>query len=82
MLINVFTFQAVRTSIIAFTPVIETQVGDGDEVFINDYPMKIIASDDVELVPWMVGMTSREGGLFPKCENSLLKIQSCLSPVT
>ncbi|XP_023726680.1 esterase E4 isoform X2 [Cryptotermes secundus] len=51
---------------VAFIPVIETQVGEGDEVFINDYPMKMLLSDDLELVPWMVGITSREGGILSK----------------
>jgi hypothetical protein len=68
MLINRFTFQAGRISPITFTPVIETQVGEGDEMFISDYPMKILLRDDLELVPWMVGITSKEGGFFSNSE--------------
>jgi hypothetical protein len=68
MLINLSTFQVGRTSPITFTPVIETQMGEGDEMFINDYPMKILLSGDLELVPWVVGFTSNEGVFFSKCE--------------
>jgi hypothetical protein len=68
MLINRFTFQAKRISPIIFTPVIEKQVGEGDEVFINDYPLKILLSGDLETVPWMVGFASNEGVLFTTCE--------------
>ncbi|PNF39410.1 Esterase FE4 [Cryptotermes secundus] len=50
---------------ITFAPVIEKQVGEGDEIFMSENPMKILLSGDLELVPWMVGVTSREGGLFP-----------------
>jgi hypothetical protein len=72
MLINRFTFQAERIFPITFTPVIEKQVGEVDELFISDYPMKILLSGDLEPVPWMVGITSREGGLFPICETIIL----------
>jgi hypothetical protein len=65
---EIFMFQARRTTVITFSPVIETQVGADDEAFISDYPMKILLSGDMEFVPWMVGVTSREGGLFPICE--------------
>jgi hypothetical protein len=51
-----------------FTPVIETQVGEEDEAFISDYPMKILLRGDLELVPWMVGITSKEGGIFANSE--------------
>ncbi|XP_033606243.1 esterase FE4 [Cryptotermes secundus] len=47
-----------------FTPVIEKQVGEGDEVFMSDHPMKILLSGDLELVPWMVGFASNEGVFF------------------
>lgn len=60
-----YLIPAERILPITFTPVIETQVGEGDEIFIGDYPMKILLSGDLGLVPWMVGITSREGGLFP-----------------
>jgi hypothetical protein len=65
---NLFIFQAERFLPITFTPVIETKVGEGDKIFIDDYPMKIFVRGDLSLVPWMVGLTSREGGLFPICE--------------
>jgi hypothetical protein len=68
LLINLFTFQAGTISPISFIPVIETKVGEGDEVFISDYPMKVLLSGDLELVPWMVGITSREGGILSKSE--------------
>lgn len=68
MLTTLFSFQSSTISPMAFVPVIETQVGEGDEVFISDYPMNILLSDDLELVPWMVGITSREGGLLLKSE--------------
>jgi hypothetical protein len=69
MLMNLFTLQAGRTSPVTFTPVVETQVGEGDEVFIGDYPMRILLSGDLEPVPWMVGFTSNEGVFFTTCEN-------------
>jgi hypothetical protein len=68
MLKNLFTFQAGTISPIAFIPVIEKQMGEGDEVFIRDYPVKILLSGDLELVPWMVGITSKEGGIMSKSE--------------
>jgi hypothetical protein len=52
-------------------------VGEGDEVFINDYPMKILLSGDLELMPWMVGITSREGGLFLNSEKIYLHTINC-----
>ncbi|PNF33591.1 hypothetical protein B7P43_G14683, partial [Cryptotermes secundus] len=55
---------AKRMSPITFTPVIEEQVGEGDEVFMSDHPMKILLSGDLELVPWMVGFASNEGVFF------------------
>jgi hypothetical protein len=36
--------------------------------------MKILTNGDLELVPWMVGITSKEGGLFPICERTCLYI--------
>jgi hypothetical protein len=73
MLINLFTFQAKRVSPITFTPVIEKQVGEGEEVFLRDHPMKILLSGDFELVPWMVGFASNEGVFFRTCETILFK---------
>jgi hypothetical protein len=46
-----------------FTPVVENHQG-GDEAFLLDYPKNILLSKDLELVPWMVGLTSSEGGLL------------------
>lgn len=48
-----------------FIPVVENRVYEGDEAFLTDYPKKILLSKDPELVPWMVGLTAREGGFFP-----------------
>jgi hypothetical protein len=79
LLIKLFPFQDVKTSLTNFIPVIETQVEDGDEIFISDYPTKILISGDPELVPWMVGITSREGGIFPPCKTTgLHKIHYCI----
>jgi hypothetical protein len=72
-MIKLFPFQAGKTSLSSFIPVIETQVEEGDEVFISDYPMKILTNGDLQLVPWMVGITSKEGGLFPPCKTTGLK---------
>lgn len=65
---NLFMFQGTDGSAITFGTVIETQVGNGDEPYLTDYPVDILLSGDLELVPWMVGIVSNEGGLFPKCE--------------
>jgi hypothetical protein len=48
-----------------FVPVVENQVGKGDEVFLTNYPKNILLSKDLELVPWMVGLTSSDGALLP-----------------
>jgi hypothetical protein len=52
-----------------FTPVVENEVGEGDEAFLTDYPKNILLSKDLELVPWMVGLTSSDAaflaGFFP-----------------
>jgi hypothetical protein len=47
-----------------FTPVVENEVGEGDEVFLPDYPRNILLSKDLELVPWMVGLTSSDGAFL------------------
>jgi hypothetical protein len=47
-----------------FTPVVENEVGEGDEAFLTDYPKNILLSKDLELVPWMVGFTSSDGALL------------------
>jgi hypothetical protein len=73
VLIYRFTSQAERILPITFTPVIEKQVGEGEEVFLSDHPMKILLSGDLELVPWMVGFASNEGVFFTTCETILFK---------
>jgi len=47
-----------------FSPVVENHVGEGDEAFLTDYPKNILLSKDLELVPWMAGLTSSEGALM------------------
>jgi hypothetical protein len=44
-----------------FTPVVENKRGEGDEAFLTDYPKNILLSEDLELVPWLVGVTSSDG---------------------
>jgi hypothetical protein len=39
-------------------------VGEEDEAFLTDYPKNILLSKDLELVPWMVGLTSSDGALY------------------
>jgi hypothetical protein len=64
MLRSHFPFQAGRFDFLQFVPVVENQVGEGDEAFLTDYPKQILLSQDLDLVPWMVGFTSKDGGLF------------------
>jgi carboxylesterase type B len=64
MLTSHFTFQDDTNNILQFTPVVENHVGEGDEAFLTYYPKNILLSKDLELVPWMVGLTSSEGTLF------------------
>jgi hypothetical protein len=47
-----------------FAPVVENHLGEGDEAFLNDYPKNILLSKDLELVPWMVGLTSSDGAFM------------------
>ena len=47
-----------------FTPVVENDLGEGDEAFLTDYPKNILRSKDLQLVPWMVGLTSSDGGIM------------------
>jgi hypothetical protein len=47
-----------------FTPVVENEVGEGDEAFLTDYAKNILLSKDLELVPWMVGFTSSDGAVI------------------
>jgi hypothetical protein len=68
-----------------FVPVVENHLGEGDEVFLTDYPKNIMLSKNLELVPWMVGLTSSDGtlmtasfpGLFQAGETKLLH-KKCL----
>jgi hypothetical protein len=65
MLTSHFTFQDDKQNIIQFIPVVENHLGEGDEAFLTDYPKNILLSKDLELVPWMVGLTSSDGILIP-----------------
>jgi hypothetical protein len=47
-----------------FTPAVEGHHEEGGEAFLTDYPKNILLSTDLELVPWMVGLISRDGGLL------------------
>jgi len=47
-----------------FIPVVENHLAEGDEAFLTDYPKNILLSKDLELVPWMVGLTSSEGAIM------------------
>jgi len=47
-----------------FVPVVENHLGEGDEAFLTDYPTNILLTKDLELVPWMVGLTSSDGALM------------------
>ena len=64
MLTSHFTFQDDTHNFIKFTPVVENHLGEGDEAFLTDYPKNILLSKDLELVPWMVGLTSSDGEIF------------------
>jgi hypothetical protein len=69
MLTSSFTFQDDTHNFLNFTPVVENKQGEGDEAFLTDYPKNILLSEDLELVPWLVGLTSSDGavhiGFFP-----------------
>jgi hypothetical protein len=47
-----------------FVPVIENHLGEGDEAFLTDYPKNILLNKNLELVPWMVGLTSSDGAIL------------------
>jgi hypothetical protein len=64
MLTSHFTSQDDTHNFIEFAPVVEKHQGEGDEAFLTDYPKNILLSTDLELVPWMVGLLSRDGGLL------------------
>jgi hypothetical protein len=59
-----FTFQDDKHDFMKFVPVVENHLGEGDEAFLTDYPKNILLRKDLELVPWMVGLTSSDGALF------------------
>ena len=64
MLTSHLTFQDDTHNFMPFTPVVENHVGEGDEAFLTDYPKNILLSKDLELVPWMAGLTPSEGALM------------------
>ena len=64
MLTSHFTFQDDTDNFILFVPIIENHVGEGEEAFLTDYPKNILLNKDLELVPWMVGLTSSDGALM------------------
>ena len=64
MLRNHFLFQNSEDNPLQFIPVVENKVGEGDEPFLTDYPRNMLLRKDTELVPWMVGFTAKDGGLF------------------
>ena len=64
MLTSHFTFQDDTYNYMQFNPVVENDLGEGDEAFLTDYPRNILLSKDIELVPWMVGLTSSDGALM------------------
>jgi len=73
MLTSHFTFQDDTHNFIKFTPVVENHLGEGDEAFLTDYPKNILLSKDLELVPWMVGLTSSEGAIMTAFYPKLLQ---------
>jgi hypothetical protein len=73
MLTSHFTFQDDTHDILQFTPVVENHVGEEDEAFLTDYPKNILLSKDLELVPWMVGLTSSDGVYFAATFPDLFK---------
>jgi len=73
MLTSHFTFQDDTHNILQFTPVVENHLGEGDEAFLTDYPKNILLSKDLELVPWMVGLTSSDGALMTAFVPDLFK---------
>jgi len=64
MLTSHFTFQDAKNRFLLFVPIPENHVGEGDEAFLTDYAHNILLSKDLELVPWMVGLTSSDGALM------------------
>jgi hypothetical protein len=70
---SLFMLQGAESSPVTFGPVIETHAGKGEEPFLTDYPSKTLVDSDLELVPWMVGIMAKEGGLFPESETTVLR---------
>ena len=64
MLKSHFIFQDDADNFIRFTPVVENHLGEEDEAFLTEYPKNILLNKDIELVPWMVGLTSSDGALM------------------
>ena len=64
MLTRHFTFQSDKHNLLIFIPIVENNVGEGDEAFLTDYPINILLRKNLELVPWMVGLTSSDGAIF------------------
>jgi hypothetical protein len=64
MLTSSFNFQDDIHTLLKFTPVVENNTAVGDEPFLTDYPKNILLSEDLELVPWMVGLTSSDEAFF------------------
>jgi len=65
MLTRLFTSQDDTHDFMKFTPVVENHLGKGHEAFLSDYPKNILLSKDLQLVPWMVGLTSSDGAILP-----------------
>jgi len=64
MLTSLFVSQEDTENNMYFIPVIENHLGEGEETFLTDYPKNILLSKELELVPWMVGLTSSDGALM------------------
>jgi hypothetical protein len=47
-----------------FAPVVENHLGEEDKAFLTDYPKNILLSKELELVHWMVGLTSSDGAFM------------------
>ena len=81
MLTSHFIFQDDTDKGMKFTPVVENHVGEGDEAFLTDYPKNILLNKDIELVPWMVGLTSSDGALMTAYFVSFLSVLCVFSCV-
>ncbi|XP_069696446.1 esterase E4-like [Periplaneta americana] len=50
---------------IPFPPVVEKEVGEGDEAFIPEDPLHfLLTAKNVKLVPWLMGMVTNEGAAY------------------